>query len=154
MKAKNVLALLLAVFLILALSACGGSTSTGRQTREEEESSSASTSGDEEGPKNDDPSNKYGLDYESEEWQDMSDERLPEADLLTAYEQVKEIVAGSMTYEEMAALIGVDASCFRFDGTSRIYEWQTEESSASYIRVLFKEENGEWLNDFYSKTNM
>ena len=97
---------------------------------------------------------KYNLDPESDDFLDMSSDRLSEADLLVAYDKIKTISAFSMKYEEVVELFGVEPSRFRFDGTDRIFEWKTEESDSRYVRILFREQDGQWLNYIYSKTNM
>ena len=94
---------------------------------------------------------KYSLDTESGEWQNMSSDRMPQAKLVEVYEAAKN--AGA-SYEEKVALVGCEPSSFRKEGESRSFRWDTEESEYTYLVILFKEENGKWVSSFASKTNM
>ena len=100
--------------------------------------------------------NKYNLDPASEDWQAMSGDRVPETELLAYYEIISNTPAGSMTYEEAVKLIGAEPSRFRFNGTSRIFQWTTVEENSKYIWVNFRDDNGNgrWRNYSFSKTNM
>ena len=160
MKAQQLFALLLIAALGLALSACGGSSPSSQPEIPAVESTVSEVESEVESNveaevESTDSNNPYGLDYASESWQAMSSDRLSKADLLTAYETIEATAKGTMTYEDVVSLIGVDATEFKFSTVEgRIYSWSTSEDEYTYIRVLFEETDGDWLNSWYSKTNM
>ncbi|MDL2218243.1 hypothetical protein LJC27_06250 [Christensenellaceae bacterium OttesenSCG-928-M15] len=110
------------------------------------------------GPASDDPSDmaihEYDLDPESDNWLYMSEDRLSEEELLAKYEKISKTPQHTMNYADVAALIGVDPSEFRFDGKYRTFKWQAEGNDYRYIEVLFEQKDGKWLYAIFSKTNM
>lgn len=110
------------------------------------------------GPASDDPMDlaihAYDLDPESDNWLYMSEDRLPEEELLAKYEIISNTPQHSMNYADVVALIGVEPSEFRFDGKRRVFKWQIEGDDYSYVNILFEQKNGEWLYAIFSKTNM
>ena len=159
MKKTRAITLILVLLLSISLLAgCGGGndnkpSATPASTGESSTSTPTETPAAK-GDTMDDAISKYSLDVTSDDWQDMSSERLSEEDLLVAYETIKAKSAYSIKYEDVVGIVEVEPSSFRFDGEQRIFEWQTEESTAKYIRFIFVEKDGDWVYYMFSKTNM
>ena len=125
---KKLLALLLALVMLLALTACGKDGGT---------SDTAAAA-----PENDNP---YNLDYKSADLQPMTDERAS-ADVLTeAGEYYMHGLSSDpsnftkTTYKDMAEHIGVDASEFQyFESWSQYrYTWYVEGSEGASVLAVF-----------------
>ena len=132
MKIKKISALFLAIALVLTFCACGSSEPKKPVVELVD----------------------YNLDYESTEWQPMSDERATEEKLLEVYEIIQAGVIG-MRYEDVVELVGCEASDFRNDGSgNRLYKWYTSESEYVDMGLTFEQQGDEWYVTWYSKTNM
>lgn len=175
---KKTIALLLALMMIvsvISLSACGSKNKTGNEppvSKPPESSAPESNepSGDSGGEEpaggesgggtatGSDPTdiaiNKYGLDAESEEWLNMSSERIPEEELSAIYDVVSKISMHTMDYDEVVEKIGEEPSAYKFNGTKRFFRWDTAESEYTYISLSFELVDGKWINYGFSKTNM
>ena len=109
MRFRNSIAILLAMVLMVALAACGGSTSSSEAVSEVESEVSESEAVVESEEEEVDENNPYGLDYEATGYQDMMKEGLlPEADLREAFEELEANAIDVMTYDEVVELIGID----------------------------------------------
>ena len=97
---------------------------------------------------------KYSLDPASGSWQDMSGDRLPEADLLAKYQTISTTPQGSWTYDEAVAFVGAEPSGGRYTDVSRTFEWRASENEYHTIEISFREQGGRWLNYSFAKTNM
>lgn len=127
---KKLTAMLLALMLLLALTACGGKTN-----------------GEGGGTTNDNP---YNLDYTSEELQTMTDERASKDVLAEAEEYFINGLStdsanfSKLTYKDVAEHIGVDASEFQHYesyGQDR-YTWYVEGNSGPSLLVAFYTNGG------------
>ena len=130
MKIKRISALLLAIALVLTFCACGGPKEPEVQLVD------------------------FNLDYESTEWQPMSDDRATEEKLLEVYA----IISAGVTetdYADVVALVGCEASEFRNDGSgNRVYKWRTAESEYVDMGLTFELQGADWYVTWFSKTNM
>ena len=138
MNSKKMLALILALVLALSLCACGGGGGGS------DPDDGAVVDGDA-------AVSDFELDYTSSEWQDMSDDRTPLEDLRTVYAAMQ-ASSSNMTYADVVALVGCDASEFRMEGESRVYRWNAEESEYEYIGAVLKDTDGEWYVSGYSRS--
>ena len=122
---KKLMALLLSIVMILALTACGDKDG-----------------GDKSGGASDNP---YNLDYTSEELQPMTDERASEEKLIEAKDyyldglQSKPDEFSKMTYKDIAEYIGVDASEYQhFESWQQDrYTWYVEGSEGPCLLAAF-----------------
>jgi len=126
-----------ALVLGLALFAgCGGGSGDGN-------------GGEEAGGKEESTVSDYGIDFDSEEVQAMSEER---AALEKLQETVQEWLDGatfflddSRTYGDFVGFIGCDATEYNFDGSARCYTWIADGADNSKLSVWFKENAaGNW----------
>ena len=123
---KNLMALILSLVMVLALTACGGKTDGGKSG----------------GGASDNP---YNLDYTSEELQPMTDERASEEKLIEAKDyyldglQSKPDEFSKMTYKDIAEYIGVDASEYQhFESWQQDrYTWYVEGSDGPCLLAAF-----------------
>ena len=129
---KRLTALLLALVMLLALTACGDKANTGDTAASSE--SSAQT--------NDNP---YNLDYKSEDLQPMTDERASKDVLAEAGEYYMHGLSSDptnftkLTYKDVAEHIGTDASEFQhFESWSQDrYTWYVEGSEGASLLAVF-----------------
>ena len=124
---KKLMALLLSLVMILALTACGDKAG-------DDKSGGGTSSG-----------NPYNLDYTSEDLQPMTDERASEEKLIEAKDyyldglQSKPDEFSKMTYKDIAEYIGVDASEYQhFESWQQDrYTWYVEGSDGPCLLVAF-----------------
>ena len=129
---KRLTALLLALVMLLALTACGG----------KDNSADASASNDSSAQANDNP---YNLDYKSADLQPMTDQRASKDALAEAGEYYMHGLSSDAanftktTYKDMAERIGVDASEFQyFESWSQYrYTWYVEGSEGASLLAVF-----------------
>ena len=130
---KRLLALLLALVMLLALTACGDKANTG---------DAAANAGESTAQTNDNP---YNLDYKSADLQPMTDERASADVLSEAGEYYMHGLSSDptnftkTTYKDMAEHIGVDASEYQhFEswGQDR-YTWYVEGSEGASMLAVF-----------------
>ena len=129
---KRLTALLLALVMLLALTACGG----------KDNSADASASNDSSAQANDNP---YNLDYKSADLQPMTDQRASKDALVEAGEYYMHGLSSDAanftktTYKDMAEHIGTDASEFQYFeswGQYR-YTWYVEGSEGASLLAVF-----------------
>ena len=129
---KKLTALLLALVMLLALTACGDKATTGDATASTETAA----------PANDNP---YNLDYKSADLQPMTDERASADVLAEAGEYYMHGLSSEptnftkLTYKDVAERIGVDASEYQhFEswGQDR-YTWYVEGNEGASLLVVF-----------------
>ena len=129
---KRLTALLLALVMLLALTACGG----------KDNSADAGASNDSSAQANDNP---YNLDYKSADLQPMTDQRASKDALVEAGEYYMHGLSSDAanftktTYKDMAEHIGTDASEFQYFeswGQYR-YTWYVEGSEGASLLAVF-----------------
>ena len=129
---KRLIALLLALVMLLALTACG----------DKADKADASTGGSAAAPANDNP---YNLDYKSADLQAMTDERASKDALAEAGEYYMHGLSSDptnftkLTYKDVAEHIGTDASEYQhFEswGQDR-YTWYVEGSEGASLLAVF-----------------
>ena len=124
---KNLMALILSLVMILALTACGDKTDGGK--------SGGGASSD----------NPYNLDYTSEDLQPMTDERASADVLAEAGEYYMHGLSSDSTnftkttYKDMAERIGTDASEYQhFESWQQDrYTWYVEGSEGASLLAVF-----------------
>ena len=130
---KRLFALLLALMMLFALTACGDKTNTG---------DAAASTGESAAQTNDNP---YNLDYKSADLQPMTDERASTEKLAEAGEHYLHGLSSDptnftkTTYKDMAEYIGTDASEYQhFEswGQDR-YTWYVEGSEGASLLAVF-----------------
>ena len=140
---KKLLALLLALSMVFALAACGNKATT--ETSGEAGTESAATV-DAFGEA------KYGLNFESEDVQAMSDER---ATVEVLAETAKDWLGGATlhayssdkkTYEDFVAHIGCDPTEYQYDAKNgyRTFIWKAENDDTAWFSAFFLESDGAW----------
>lgn len=130
---KRLFALLLALMMLFALTACGDKANTG---------DAAASTGESAAQTNDNP---YNLDYKSADLQPMTDERASTEKLAEAGEHYMHGLSSDptnftkTTYKDMAEYIGTDASEYQhFEswGQDR-YTWYVEGSEGASLLAVF-----------------
>ena len=128
---KRLTALLLALLMLFALTACGDKADKGEAAA----SDSAAQTND----------NPYNLDYKSEDLQPMTDERASKDVLAEAGEYYMHGLSSDptnftkLTYKDVAEHIGVDASEYQhFESWSQDrYTWYVEGSEGASLLAVF-----------------
>lgn len=124
-NAKKLLALLLALVMVFALAACGGS---GEKSKSVEE--------------------VYGLDLDSTEEQPMSAERAEREALYTAvkghFGDVTIFLGtnyAKMTYDDVKELLGIDATYYYYDeeNAAKTFVWLTSDSATAKLAFWFRD---------------
>ncbi len=147
---KKFAVVIICILLIAGLVACGGKGDSGQVSKASETSETSKTvdSAAEKNP--------YNLDYESTEFQPMSDEK---ASVETLRETAKEWLEGRQkfagtkfadyTYEDVAEHIGVDATIYYYDDqlSGRKYVWEAEDDITVWFFIVLKERGGVWKLD-------
>ncbi|MGI6349719.1 MAG: lipoprotein [Eubacteriales bacterium] len=147
---KKFAVVIICILLIAGLVACGGKGDSGQVSKASETSETSKTV-DSVAEKN-----PYNLDYESTEFQPMSDEK---ASVGTLRETAKEWLEGRQkfagtkfadyTYEDVAEHIGVDATIYYYDDqlSGRKYVWEAEDDITVWFFIVLKERGGVWKLD-------
>jgi len=153
---RFVIAILLVAIFTLSFTACGGGSSSPTPTSTTESTSTSTPAPhDEIAEHTFDPvlgnDGLYNLDYELEEMQEMSSERLSTETIRAFVNWMKEELPreerDELTYVKLLEYIGCDPSDYKFDFGKRTYEWRTEENEYKYFSVTFKLEDGIWVFD-------
>ncbi|MDI9497197.1 MAG: hypothetical protein QM270_01760 [Bacillota bacterium] len=144
---------IIGILLIAGLVACGGKGDSGQTSKVSQtnkvskasETSKASDSATEKNP--------YNLDYESTEFQPMSDKK-PFVETLreTAVEWLegRTTLVGTKfadhTYEDVAEHIGVDATFYYYNDQwpGRTYLWEAEDDNTVSFAIVLSEKGGVW----------
>ena len=151
MKAKKIIALLLALMLGIAILAACGDGDKGDKKGE---------NGDDKGGAAEIDGSSYGIDLASTEVQQMSAERASKEKLSQAVTEWLEgmtmFVDSKLTYKDFVDYIGCDATEYNFDASfnSRVYTWKAEGSDNSVLSVWFKQSGNTWTLSMTGSTNL